>query len=79
MYTCSRLSLYLLVSSRNRIASLLHVHLGVDDDGEGRGAKERIKEQTDAEKFHSFRDVHTSAWHARRNQVAQTCAYHVFL
>lgn len=58
-----------------RIASLLHVHLGVDDDGENKtkAGKARTKDQTAAERFHSFRDVHSAAWHEHRDRVAQSC------
>lgn len=57
------------------MASLLHVHLGVDDEGEtkSKAGKARQKDQTSAERFHSFRDVHSAAWHERRDQVAQAC------
>ncbi|TPX64723.1 hypothetical protein SpCBS45565_g05673 [Spizellomyces sp. 'palustris'] len=56
------------------IASFLGLHLGVDDDAEiGEDmVKKRLNERTAAEKFHSFREVHTAAWHARRHAVAQT-------
>lgn len=56
------------------IAVFLGIHLGVDDDNEGNSesVKKRRKELTAAEKFHSFREVHTHAWHARRHQLAQT-------
>ncbi|KAI5478763.1 hypothetical protein MNV49_004589 [Pseudohyphozyma bogoriensis] len=51
------------------IADLLHVHLGVDD--EHRDVKSKGNESTAAELFHSFRDVHTKAWHTRRDEIAQ--------
>lgn len=49
------------------------IHLGVEDDAEGSAAlqKARAKEQTAAEKFHAFREVHSSAWHKRRDDLAQ--------
>lgn len=52
---------------------MLHVHLGIDDETEGRGReiKARSKERTSAEEFHSFRDVRTAGWHRRRDGVAQ--------
>ncbi|KAF9045664.1 hypothetical protein BDZ89DRAFT_1058637 [Hymenopellis radicata] len=55
------------------IAAFLNIHLGVDDDGEGHSAevKRRRREQTDVEKFHSFREVHTLEWHANRHEVGQ--------
>ncbi|EGG01261.1 uncharacterized protein MELLADRAFT_79036 [Melampsora larici-populina 98AG31] len=55
------------------IARLLHVHLGIDDDGEGTKeiAKAFTKQQTAAEQFHSFREIRSTAWHHRRDEVAQ--------
>ncbi|KAJ7696566.1 hypothetical protein B0H17DRAFT_1053716 [Mycena rosella] len=55
------------------IAAFLGLHLGVDDDGEGQSVevKKRRREQTDAEKFHSFREVHSLEWHANRHQLGQ--------
>ncbi|KAJ6498346.1 hypothetical protein DFH09DRAFT_336020 [Mycena vulgaris] len=55
------------------IAAFLNLHLGVDDDGEGQSVevKKRRREQTDAEKFHSFREVHSLEWHAHRHQLGQ--------
>ncbi|KAF9497116.1 hypothetical protein BDN71DRAFT_1445134 [Pleurotus eryngii] len=55
------------------IAAFLGLHLGVDDDGEGQSAevRKRRREQTAAEKFHSFREVHSLEWHAHRHQVGQ--------
>lgn len=49
------------------------VHLGVDDDMEGNAQlqKAKAKEQTQAEKFHAFREVHSQAWHRRRDDRAQ--------
>ncbi|EJD08575.1 uncharacterized protein FOMMEDRAFT_102039 [Fomitiporia mediterranea MF3/22] len=60
-------------ASLKTIAAFLNVHLGVDDDGEGQSAsvKKRQREQTDSEKFHSFREVHTNEWHAHRHQLGQ--------
>lgn len=57
-----------------RIARLLHVHLGIDDDGEGTKEIERshTKQQTAAEQFHSFREIRSAAWHHRRDEVAQS-------
>ncbi|MBW0476709.1 hypothetical protein O181_016424 [Austropuccinia psidii MF-1] len=56
------------------IARLLHIHLGIDDDGEGpkEVIKSIVKQQTAAEQFHSFREIRSAAWHARRDEVAQT-------
>lgn len=54
-----------------RIANLLHIHLGVDDQADS--TKERTSEKTAAERFHSYRDVHTAGWHYRRDEVAQMC------
>ena len=49
------------------------IHLGVPDDGEAPTAisKARAKEQTQAEKFHAFREVHSQSWHRRRDELAQ--------
>lgn len=60
-------------SCAHRIADFLHIHLGVDDDTEGshETARKRLKGQTAAEAFHSFREVHTASWHAARYGVAQ--------
>ncbi|KAF8216612.1 hypothetical protein K438DRAFT_1658017 [Mycena galopus ATCC 62051] len=55
------------------ISAFLGLHLGVDDDGEGQSVevKKRRREQTDAEKFHSFREVHSLEWHAHRHELGQ--------
>ncbi|KAJ3182529.1 hypothetical protein HDU85_002627 [Gaertneriomyces sp. JEL0708] len=53
------------------IAAFLGVHLGVDDYSDGSSDRRRTSELTKAEAFHSFREVHTPAWHARRREVAQ--------
>ncbi|KAK4703476.1 hypothetical protein P7C70_g2742, partial [Phenoliferia sp. Uapishka_3] len=56
------------------IAALLHVHLGIDDENETISKQvktRRAKERTDAESFHSFKDVRTVKWHARRDEVGQ--------
>ncbi|OAX36134.1 hypothetical protein K503DRAFT_826618 [Rhizopogon vinicolor AM-OR11-026] len=55
------------------IAAHLNLHLGIDDDGEGKSAmiKKRIREQTKVEEFHSFREVHTQEWHAHRHNLGQ--------
>jgi len=55
------------------IAAFMGIHLGVEDDAEGSGQsqKARAKEQTAAEKFHAFREVHSAAWHRRRDDLAQ--------
>jgi len=77
-------------SALKTIAAFMNVHLGVDDDGEGKSdrVKKRIREQTStfhsflasgmgtyislgAEKFHSFREVHTLEWHAHRHALGQ--------
>ncbi|KAI8447819.1 hypothetical protein BY996DRAFT_4592428 [Phakopsora pachyrhizi] len=56
------------------IARLLHIHLGVDDDGEApkEVLKSVTKQQTAAEQFHSFREIRSVAWHNRRDEVAQS-------
>ncbi|THH14984.1 hypothetical protein EW146_g5422 [Bondarzewia mesenterica] len=61
-------------SAVKTIAAFLDLHLGVDDDGEGQSAqvKKRRRDQTAAEKFHSFRETHSLDWHAHRHQVGQT-------
>ncbi|WVR03552.1 hypothetical protein IAU60_000544 [Kwoniella sp. DSM 27419] len=55
------------------IAAFMGIHLGVADDAEGnaQSQKARAKEQTQAEKFHAFREVHSQAWHRRRDDLAQ--------
>ncbi|CAK5267738.1 unnamed protein product, partial [Mycena citricolor] len=55
------------------ISAFLGLHLGIDDDGEGQSTevKKRKREQTDAEKFHSFREVHSLEWHANRHELGQ--------
>ncbi|KAG0146890.1 hypothetical protein CROQUDRAFT_656689 [Cronartium quercuum f. sp. fusiforme G11] len=53
------------------IARLLHIHLGIDDDGEDM-TRSFVKQQTAAEQFHSFREIRSAAWHHRRDEVAQT-------
>ncbi|KAK7025211.1 helicase C-terminal domain-containing protein [Favolaschia claudopus] len=55
------------------ISAFLGIHLGIDDDGEGQSVevKKRRRELTDAEKFHSFREVHSMEWHAHRHQLGQ--------
>ncbi|KAH7915282.1 hypothetical protein BJ138DRAFT_1122797 [Hygrophoropsis aurantiaca] len=55
------------------IAAHLDLHLGIDDDSEGQTdfVKKRIREQTDAEKFHNFREVHSQEWHAHRHRLGQ--------
>ncbi|KAF8513437.1 hypothetical protein BU17DRAFT_95428 [Hysterangium stoloniferum] len=59
--------------SLKTIAVFLDVHLGIDDDNEGHSAqvKRRRREQTEVEKFHSFREVRSLEWHAHRHQVGQ--------
>ncbi|KAI9034633.1 hypothetical protein DFJ74DRAFT_25365 [Hyaloraphidium curvatum] len=51
------------------IAAFLGIHLGVDDDKQGIVAQKTVK--TAAEQFHGYREVHSSAWHAARDDVAQ--------
>ncbi|EJT96648.1 hypothetical protein DACRYDRAFT_119990 [Dacryopinax primogenitus] len=58
------------------IAVFLDVHLGIDDAGEMKGeqggrGRHAKNEQTSVEKFHSFREVRSPAWHARRHEKAQ--------
>ncbi|KAL1407062.1 DNA (cytosine-5-)-methyltransferase dmt5 [Vanrija albida] len=55
------------------LASFMGIHLGVEDDSEGSAQlqKARAKEQTAAEKFHAFREVHSASWHRRRDDLAQ--------
>ncbi|WVQ93615.1 hypothetical protein IAU59_000691 [Kwoniella sp. CBS 9459] len=55
------------------IAAFMGIHLGVPDDAEGnaQAQKARAKEQTQAEKFHAFREIHSQAWHKRRDDLAQ--------
>ncbi|WWD22469.1 hypothetical protein CI109_106962 [Kwoniella shandongensis] len=55
------------------IAAFMGIHLGIEDDAEGnaQSQKARAKEQTQAEKFHAFREVHSQAWHRRRDDLAQ--------
>ncbi|TYJ54912.1 hypothetical protein B9479_004420 [Cryptococcus floricola] len=56
------------------IASFMGLHLGMEDDGEAstQYLKIRAKEQTQAEKFHAFREVHSQVWHQHRDDLAQT-------
>lgn len=59
------------------IAALLQVHLGIDDENEttDKSVKaKKEKERTAAEAFHSFKEVRTAKWHARRDQIGQKCA-----
>ncbi|THH03097.1 hypothetical protein EW145_g6533 [Phellinidium pouzarii] len=60
-------------ASLKTIAAFLDIHLGVDDDGEGQSVqvKKRKREQTDVEKFHSFREVRSLEWHAHRHDLGQ--------
>lgn len=60
-------------SAIRSIATFMGIHLGVEDDGEGtaQAQKARAKEQTAAERFHAFREIHSSAWHERRDDLAQ--------
>ncbi|TFK48552.1 hypothetical protein OE88DRAFT_1664437 [Heliocybe sulcata] len=54
------------------IAAFLNLHLGVDDDDESQDKKKRKKkDQTTAEQFHSFREVHSLEWHTHRHQLGQ--------
>nr|XP_019014690.1 DNA repair protein Rad8 [Kwoniella pini CBS 10737]OCF53471.1 DNA repair protein Rad8 [Kwoniella pini CBS 10737] len=55
------------------IAAFMGIHLGTPDDAEGnaQAQKARAKEQTQAEKFHAFREIHSRAWHKRRDDLAQ--------
>nr|XP_018266781.1 DNA repair protein Rad8 [Kwoniella dejecticola CBS 10117]OBR88939.1 DNA repair protein Rad8 [Kwoniella dejecticola CBS 10117] len=55
------------------IAAFMGIHLGMPDDAEGnaQAQKARAKEQTQAEKFHAFREIHSQAWHRRRDDLAQ--------
>ncbi|PWZ01188.1 hypothetical protein BCV70DRAFT_159503 [Testicularia cyperi] len=56
------------------IAVFLNVHLGVDDDADTTKdsvRKAREKNRTAAEKFNNFREMHSPAWHHRRQRVAQ--------
>ncbi|GAC98229.1 DNA repair protein rad8 [Pseudozyma hubeiensis SY62] len=56
------------------IAVFLNVHLGVDDDADTTKdsvRKAREKMRTAAEKFNNFREMHSPAWHHRRQEVAQ--------
>ncbi|KAL1747842.1 hypothetical protein HDZ31DRAFT_60876 [Schizophyllum fasciatum] len=58
------------------ISNFLNIHLGVDDIGEGNAKttaelKKRARDQTAAENFHSFREVHSLEWHAHRHAHGQ--------
>ena len=59
-------ALHLLIYS---IADLLHVHLGVPADLTA--SKTATKDKTSAEMFHSYRETHTQAWRAHRDEVGQ--------
>ncbi|PRP86950.1 DNA repair protein rad8, partial [Planoprotostelium fungivorum] len=60
-------------ASVQTIAVFLGIHLGIDDDSIGKSTivKSRRKDQTAAEKFHSFREVRSISWHAHRHEIAQ--------
>jgi len=66
----SRIPQFTLTTS---IAAFMGIHLGVEDDAEGNAQlqKAKAKEQTQAEKFHAFREVHSQAWHRRRDDLGQ--------
>lgn len=74
-----RLPCYQIVSLTSQtkltisIAAFMGIHLGVEDDAEGNAQlqKAKAKEQTQAEKFHAFREVHSQAWHRRRDDLGQ--------
>lgn len=53
------------------IAAHLGIHLGIDDDRQGLSVAKNNKDKTAAERFHGFRDVRSSAWHASRDDLAQ--------
>ncbi|THV02481.1 hypothetical protein K435DRAFT_749158 [Dendrothele bispora CBS 962.96] len=55
------------------ISAFLGIHLGIDDDAEGslQEMRKRRSQQTDVEKFHSFREVHSLEWHAHRHELGQ--------
>lgn len=55
------------------ISVFLGIHLGIDDGAavKRENMKKIEKEKTAVEKFNSFREVRTPAWHQRRHQVAQ--------
>ncbi|EPQ56257.1 hypothetical protein GLOTRDRAFT_115584 [Gloeophyllum trabeum ATCC 11539] len=60
-------------ASLKTIAAFLNLHLGVDDEDEfqDKEKKRRKKDQTTAEQFHSFREVHSLEWHAHRHDLGQ--------
>ena len=62
----SRLTATSLTSS---IADLLHVHLGIPADLTN--TKDSTKDRTHAEMFHSYRETHSQAWRAHRDEVGQ--------
>ncbi|CAO1624507.1 unnamed protein product [Parajaminaea phylloscopi] len=58
------------------MAAFLNVHLGVEDDADyafrsGRGRTSRNKLRSDVERFRSFVEVHSPAWHHRRQAIGQ--------
>ncbi|PWN17792.1 hypothetical protein BCV69DRAFT_285675 [Microstroma glucosiphilum] len=59
------------------MAAFLNVHLGVEDDADytdvtARGRTSRNKSRSDVERFRSFVEVHSPAWHHRRQAIGQT-------
>lgn len=56
------------------ISVFLGIHLGIDDGSvvKKENMKKIEREKTAVEKFNSFREVRSAAWHERRHQVAQT-------
>ncbi|KAI8823181.1 uncharacterized protein EV422DRAFT_394885 [Fimicolochytrium jonesii] len=52
------------------IANFLGVHLGADDTLTSKRGQ-NANQSTAAERFLSFREVHTPAWHSRRHQLGQ--------
>ncbi|KAL7269920.1 hypothetical protein RUND412_007381 [Rhizina undulata] len=52
------------------ISVFLGIHLGIDDDMEGKRSRTR-KDRTDVENFTAFREVRSTNWHQRRHEIAQ--------
>ncbi|PWN24623.1 hypothetical protein BDZ90DRAFT_276289 [Jaminaea rosea] len=59
------------------MAAFLNVHLGVEDDADyadssSRSRTSRNKARSNVERFRSFVEVHSPAWHHRRQRIGQS-------
>ncbi|CAO1621917.1 unnamed protein product [Sympodiomycopsis kandeliae] len=58
------------------MAAFLNVHLGIEDDADyadvsTRGRSRRNQARSDVERFRNFVEIHSPAWHHRRQKIAQ--------